>query len=206
METYRNAFIEAGGNENVVIYAAIHRQQQRLVLQYWFFYYFNPWVNRHEGDWEKIQLEFPTTDVLAILSLDVQPDAVFYGHHRKGEELPWNSVSVGGHPVVYVANGSHANYGTAGTPFTGLGIDHSSDAGTALIPWNLVADAQKSSVYGTSVSAYGEPVLIRPGTHGWLSFPGRWGEDVALDPLQGQSGPHGPAHQSAWLDPLNWWR
>ena len=29
-----------------------------LAVQYWFYYYFNDWNNRHEGDWEMVQLVF----------------------------------------------------------------------------------------------------------------------------------------------------
>ena len=28
----------------------------KVVLQYWFFYYYNHWINKHEGDWEHINV------------------------------------------------------------------------------------------------------------------------------------------------------
>ena len=33
-------------------------QDDRLALQYWFFYPYNDYTNKHEGDWEMIQLVF----------------------------------------------------------------------------------------------------------------------------------------------------
>ena len=33
-------------------------RDDRLALQYWFFYPFNDYTNKHEGDWEMIQLIF----------------------------------------------------------------------------------------------------------------------------------------------------
>jgi hypothetical protein len=33
-----------------------NRAQGLLAVQYWFYYPFNEWVNRHEGDWERIQI------------------------------------------------------------------------------------------------------------------------------------------------------
>ena len=37
----------------------------RLALQYWFFYPFNDYTNKHEGDWEMIQLVFAAADAAA---------------------------------------------------------------------------------------------------------------------------------------------
>ena len=34
----------------------INREEGLLGIQYWFFYPFNEWINRHEGDWEHINL------------------------------------------------------------------------------------------------------------------------------------------------------
>ena len=43
------------------VYAHIATQADapgKLSLQYWFFYIFNDWNNKHEGDWEMVQLDF----------------------------------------------------------------------------------------------------------------------------------------------------
>jgi hypothetical protein len=31
------------------------------VVQYWFFWYFNDWNDKHEGDWEGVQVLFDAT-------------------------------------------------------------------------------------------------------------------------------------------------
>src|SRR5262245_58182413 len=40
------------------VYAHIITEGDQLALQYWFFYPFNDYNNKHEGDWEWIQLNF----------------------------------------------------------------------------------------------------------------------------------------------------
>ena len=40
----------------------------KLALQYWFFYPFNDFNNKHEGDWEMIQLVFDADDAAAALA------------------------------------------------------------------------------------------------------------------------------------------
>jgi len=48
-----------------VIYAHVFSDPDdpaTLVLQYWFFYLYNDWNDRHEGDWEMIQLFFDAPD------------------------------------------------------------------------------------------------------------------------------------------------
>ena len=34
----------------------------RLALQYWFFYPYNDYTNKHEGDWEMVQLLLDTNE------------------------------------------------------------------------------------------------------------------------------------------------
>ena len=196
---YGEAYAE---NEHIypTVYAAVHKDTDgnRLALQYWFFYYANPWNNVHEGDWEMIQLEFAAADELIILGLGLQPERAVYSQHLSAKSFDWDAVNIEGHPVVYVAEGSHASYEIAQSTFQILGFDHTSDDGLALAPAGFTGELNRSQ-------SYGEPVMIRPNAQGWLSFAGRWGEDVQLDIGQGRSGPRGPAFQPKWLDPFGWW-
>ena len=57
-----------------------HGRDDRLALQYWFFYPFNDYTNKHEGDWEMIQLVFAATD--AAEALDQPPLEVGYSQHE----------------------------------------------------------------------------------------------------------------------------
>ncbi|MFL5904085.1 MAG: Vps62-related protein, partial [Solirubrobacteraceae bacterium] len=76
-------------------------------LQYWLFYAQNAQdrgivhTGRHAGDWEMVQLR---------LAHGAPVEAV-YAQHSGAERCGWDDVRhEGGHPVVYVANGSHASY------------------------------------------------------------------------------------------------
>src|SRR5262249_59654528 len=84
----------------------------RLALQYWFFYAYNDWNDKHEGDWEMIQLDFNAGS--AAEALTRKPTEVGYSQHTGAERADWGAAKlqiVGGtHPVVYPALGSHANY------------------------------------------------------------------------------------------------
>ena len=40
------------------VYAHVATESVKLDLQYWFFYVYNDFNNKHEGDWELIQLDF----------------------------------------------------------------------------------------------------------------------------------------------------
>src|SRR5262245_21367241 len=92
-------------------------------LQYWFFYYFNDMLfDRHEGDWEMIQLGLDARNV---------PRWVTYSQHEHGETRAWTEIQTratgdgGRAPVVYPALGSHAAYFEAGYHHSGLldGLD-----------------------------------------------------------------------------------
>ena len=85
------------------------------ILQYHFFYAFNDWrlaangMNHHEGDWEMV----------AVYLRNDTPYAVLFSQHGAGNFEKWKTVRLAvdkhgnstTHPVVYVALGSHANYG-----------------------------------------------------------------------------------------------
>jgi hypothetical protein len=91
------------------------RKNNWTILQYHFFYAFNDWrlaangMNHHEGDWEMV----------AVYIKNDLPYAVLFSQHGAGNIEKWETVikavekdgSETTHPVVYVALGSHANYG-----------------------------------------------------------------------------------------------
>ena len=86
----------------------------QLALQYWLFYTYNDWNNLHEGDWEMIQLLFEAAD--AGEALTEEPVAVGYSQHEGAERADWGDEKLelvdGRRPVVYPAEGSHANFFT----------------------------------------------------------------------------------------------
>jgi hypothetical protein len=164
------------------IYGRAVQVDARLWLQYWQFYFYNDYqlalgFGTHEGDWESVQLR---------MSIDGDaPDVAVYAQHRHGEKRTWEAVEKlpgGGRPVVYVARGSHAAYFEPGA--------HETDA------WYDVADGRRPAPSLTLE-------IIEDATHGWLRWPGRWGDtmpqDHGLD--LDQSSPTGPGTKRHWRNP-----
>ena len=86
--------------------------REGLAVQYWLYYPFNDFNNKHESDWEMIQVEFAASDAATALTQD--PTRVGYSQHEGVEIADWGDVKLevvdGTHPVVHPAAGSHANY------------------------------------------------------------------------------------------------
>lgn len=88
-----------------------------VAIQYWFVFLYNDWKAPHEGDWENIVVYLRLSD---NSTNEPEPIACAYSAHHGGYRLGWryvekvdgdgNRTDSGTHPVVYVANGSHANY------------------------------------------------------------------------------------------------
>jgi hypothetical protein len=169
----------------------------RLALQYWFFYVFNDFGNPHEGDWEMIQLNFDAAN--ATQALTRHPTDIGYSQHEGAERAAWDDEKlniVGGtHPVVFVADGSHANFFDAAlfvgrSAEEGVGCDDTRGPHTTIIP-----------VVRTIPSAAAAAHTAYP----WIGFQGRWGE---LQPAF-FNGPTGPNMKTQWTEPITWsldWR
>lgn len=96
-----------------------HAPSGELVIQYWFFYPFNNSGNRHEGDWEHINVVVSSENVA-----DARIERVEYYFHEKVEVARTAGqdyeVVDSTHPVVYVGGftgacqtfgyGTHASY------------------------------------------------------------------------------------------------
>jgi len=154
-------------------------------IQYWFFYAFNGGdLNRHEGDWEMIQV---------VLSGE-QPVEVMYSQHHSGQTATWNQAEKDGeHVKVYVAKGSHANYIKSYSGKVGLASDTVGDNGKILRP----------------ITDYTIEILEN---EPWLNFAGRWGwygadeSQSAEAEILGEAGPNGPMFRedgTMW-QPLVW--
>jgi hypothetical protein len=169
----------------------------KLALQYWFFYVFNDFNNKHEGDWEMIQLVFDAATAQDALAR--QPAEVGYSQHEGAERAAWTDGKLvrvdGTHPVVYPAAGSHANFYSQGlflgrSAAQGVGCDDTSGPYESLRP--------RVALVPESADAY-----LRE--YPWLAFEGRWGE---LQPAF-YNGPTGPNMKSQWTNPITWtatWR
>ena len=186
----------AGGDRDAAatVYAHVVTQDDRpgkIALQYWLYWYYNDWNNKHESDWEFVQLLFDTDDIDQAL-ID-GPVSVGYAQHEGGERSDWDEGTVqrdGDHPVVWSSRGSHASYytssvflGRKGTE--GFGCDTTAEDATALSP--IV------EVLPDSVDDADEP-------NSWLGFTGRWGERGS-GPF---NGPTGPITKPQWERPVDW--
>ncbi|MGC1121680.1 MAG: CARDB domain-containing protein, partial [Candidatus Methanofastidiosia archaeon] len=162
---------------------ACYRDQGELffVVQYWFSYIFNDHANNHEGEWEMVEV------ILDYASK--KPLGAAYSRHDWGEYLSWDEIEKKEtHPVVYVAEGSHAAYFTEGLFKYHATLDRTSNDGKHGIPQvDLLEDDDL-----------------------WLHFAGNWGyrirspRDWVLCFLW-NSGPHGPKYQGdKWDNPVGW--
>jgi hypothetical protein len=182
-------------NHSPVTYARVVTDRGypgELALQYWFFYAFNDFNDKHEGDWEMIQLDFDTAK--AAKALRMTPALVGYSQHEGAESAHWGDSKLeldgGTHPVVYAALGSHANYFTSAlhlgrSAAQGVGCDDTSGPSHQVRPRvDLVPTAKAAYLHA----------------YPWLGFEGHWGEDH-----QGfYNGPTGPNTKLQWTHPLTW--
>jgi hypothetical protein len=164
----------------------------RLALQYWFFYVFNDFNNKHEGDWEMIQLNFDAATAEEALAKD--PVVLGYSQHEGGERAEWGDDNLdvvdGTHPVAYPASGSHANYFTpqlflGRSAAQGVGCDDSTGPSRQLRPQVALIPTDEAAY----LSAYP-----------WLGFEGRWGERQPAF----YNGPTGPNTKPQWTAPITW--
>lgn len=161
----------------------------RLALQYWFWWVYNDWNDRHEGDWEMIQLDFPVAT--AAEALNVDPSEVAFAQHEGSEVAAWSDTKLvrdGDHVVVYPAQGSHAAYFAQSLWFgksaaSGFGCDNTTTPATAVTPEVIMLpnDEQIDQVP-------------------WLTFEGRWGEKAPSF----NNGPTGPNTKDQWAAPIVW--
>jgi hypothetical protein len=163
----------------------------RLALQYWFFYYFNNFNDKHEADWEGVQLVFNVGSARQALLRG--PVEVGYAQHEGGEQADWDSEKVekvGQHPIVYSAAGSHASYYS-----TALWLGTSAREGVG-------CDDTRGPSTQNPLRAVVVPSRVdsRRSPYAWLAFDGRWGEKAP----GADNGPTGPNTKSRWTHPFDW--
>lgn len=162
----------------------------RLALQYWFYYPFNDYNNKHEGDWEMIQLVFAaSTPAQALRQSPVQ---IGYSQHEGSEVADWDDPkleTVGGtHPVVHVAAGSHANYYDAA-----LFLGRSGEQGFG-------CDDTRSPApqLPTQVEVIPRDPAAARAAFPWIAYRGQWGEQAESF----YNAPTGPNTKGIWDAPI----
>ncbi len=187
----------------------------RFLLQYWYAYFYNDFWNTHEMDWETVMLVFK------LVNGEPRPAVCVYSAHFGGHWLPWSKVEKvntefkkvadSTHPVVYVANGSHANY------FYGLAQYRTAPELVAMAAERLKKKKRGLVDYTTSIED-GKACLVEAkliplpgddkkwtGDWRWLNQEGRWGSPGDWDLEFGDSGPFGPPQAGdRWEQPFRW--
>ena len=184
------------------------RNRDRMVAQYWYAYFYNDFWNTHEMDFEVVMIIFKVSDN------DIQPTVCAYSAHMGGHWLPWSEVEkedATTHPMVYVANGSHANYFYGARKFS-TARPAFRMAAKLLKPNRRLLDYTISKEGGEShlVKAH---VIPEPGQDGlwaddwrWLNHEHRWGSVGRFFDFQfADAAPNGPPKTGdKWHDPLLW--
>ena len=142
--------------------------------------------------------------------VDGVPQVMWFSQHASGEAFSYSAVEKYNgqiRPVVYVANGSHANYAVPG--------DHDHTIPNLNLPGGPVEDHTNGGIFWdplSNVYAYSFDNLTKAFTAyngadptAWLDFTGRWGDNHLPDSTDGQvdvfgerkftSGPTGPANK-----------
>ena len=176
------------------VYAHVVQQANRpgyVAVQYWLYWYYNDWNDKHESDWEFIQVLFRADSVEQALKN--QPVSVGYAQHTGGETHTWDDPAFqreGTHPVVYSSQGSHASYFAPAlylgrSAQEGFGCDNTQGPSTRVVPEVVLLPDRPSGP--------DDPFA-------WLGFGGRWGERHP----GAQNGPDGPMGKPRWSKPLDW--
>jgi hypothetical protein len=184
-------FDEAAEGTPPTVYARVATDPDHagvLVLQYWFFWTFNDWNDKHEGDWEMVQLTFDASSVEQ--ALEGAPTSVAFAQHEGSETASWTDTKVhkdGEHVAVYPGQGSHAAYYTQAQWFgksaaAGFGCDNTLAPGVVVRPEVVVLPSEPTAGFE------------------WLEFTGRWGQKAPSF----NNGPTGPNTKTQWEHPVSW--
>ncbi|WP_328530971.1 hypothetical protein OG984_07550 [Nocardioides sp. NBC_00368] len=185
-----------GSDPQPTIYAHVATEsgiEDRIAIQYFFFYPFNDYNNKHEADWERIQVELPVGDVEAALETD--PDQVLYAQHYGAERALWSDdklqIDEETHPVVYVSAGSHASQYDEGL-YLGRSAAEGFGCDTTIGPHHEVRPEVRTIPQDPEAAAEAYP---------WITYRGHWGE---IGPQRFYEGPTGPNMKQAWNKPFTW--
>ncbi|MGB7819774.1 MAG: hypothetical protein WBL35_13710 [Ornithinibacter sp.] len=184
--------VTAGSDPTVYARVLTEEGHSGLALQYWLYYPFNDFNNKHESDWEMIQLEFDSSDPAEALGR--QPTLVGYSQHEGVEVAQWSDLKLevvdDSHPVVHAASGSHANYYDAA-----LFLGRSGQQGFGC------DDTRASTVdVRPRVALLPQDDGVAAETYPWIDYEGRWGQRETSF----YNGPTGPNTKDQWTAPFTW--
>ncbi|PSR99156.1 hypothetical protein BD289DRAFT_58182 [Coniella lustricola] len=186
---------------------AAEKNESVVDVFYFYFYSYN-WgrpvigleFDLHVGDWEHSMTRF----------VDGVPYAIYLSEHSAGSAYYWDvmdfSTQDANRPITYVANGSHANYATAGTQEYTIALGIVTDVTDAGYAWDITQN-YRGYWYNTSTATFSLATGNSTGateeaSPSWLAWTGYWGDEQYADGVEGQyclfgeclytSGPTGP--------------
>jgi hypothetical protein len=193
--TYERWFDEIAKGAPSTAYAHVvteARKPGRIALQYWFYYPFNDWNNKHESDWEMIQLVFDASTASDALSR--QPEEIGYSQHQGAERADWAADKLerqGSHPVVFPGRGSHADYFKQS-----IWLGHGAQEGFGCD--NTIAPSH--AIRPQIVLLPDSPPASAEAPFAWLAYEGHWGQKASGP----NKGPTGPNVKTQWTEPISW--
>lgn len=185
------------------------------LIQYWYFYYYDEWrapvfagllTQRHEGDWEAV-----------TIGLDRERRPLFAADsaHCSGSWRPWTGIEASTlppgpriHPLVAVAEGSHANYPAAAQKRSPDWAHCAGAPAGVTSAISFASNIRDKTEYGWPWYP-GRLILVDARTPP-MSFPGTWGADdratlrnFRSNPLGKPGlGPKTPTLQGLWQEPV----
>ena len=186
---------EIAGDAPTTAYAHVVTQPGKpgkLALQYWFYYPFNDFNNKHESDWEMIQLMFDAGS--AADALNRRPTEVGYSQHQGAERADWTDPKLekqGNHPVVFAAAGSHADFFS-----NNLWLGHGAQEGFGCDDTRTPSRDLRTQ----AVLLPDAPPTSSSAPYAWLTFKGHWGQQEHGP----NNGPTGPNMKDQWTEPVTW--
>lgn len=192
--SYERWFRKISEGKPSTVYAHVATQPDKpgkLALQYWLYYVYNDWNNKHEGDWEMIQLVFAARSPEEALHR--HPLDIGYSQHSGAQRASWDDSDLertGTHPLVYSASGSHANFFRPALWFgysaqAGIGCDDTRAPSREVDPKVVLLPTAPAGV---------------DSRFAWLGFFGLWGQRLRSP----NGGPTGPNAKTQWVHPTTW--
>ena len=168
-------------------YAHLFKDGNDTVIQYWFFYPFNASANRHEGDWEHINVILNSQNPSQAQINKV----VYYYHHKKSVRNTSQITIVDQtHPKVYVGgytdelgisgHGTHGSYPNPGVhdDINSFGTDETVDGQGLVIDFDTYANIIILPRFGYVNNDHNNinPYIDPDGNNlNWMVFNAFWG-------------------------------
>ncbi len=181
------------------VYIHSYPTNKGVDIEYWYFFPYNDnkWLFNHEGDWENI-----------IIQIDCNLDVYNIIYYQHGEPDPvsknnveWLDNVAGSHPLVWIADGSHASYPHDDDEcnFNVLeGFDFSCQtvAEERWFTWSS-GKGHRPGYQGSGLVQVGETYSPLNGQL-WIRYAGIWGEVGTWPRDWGTSGPDTPSMKDSW--------